>query len=206
MLGDPDFSKIIDEKEEVLWTGAPTALPFLLQGVPFLLIGLAWGAFDYFGFIRHMSGGTGAMAGAAIPFFALHLFPCWGSIGYMAWLCLVVGNVRYAFTNRRLLIRSGVFGIDFKALDYDRIQELDVTVNPVEKILGVGSIRAFSGQTNAKGVPVYDRFIGIEDPYGVYKRIKQVTVDIKTDWNYPNALRPPANQGYSTRYEPPAGS
>ena len=27
-------------------------------------------------------------------------------------------------------------------------------------------------------------------------------VDIKTDWNYPNKLRPEENPGYDTKYEP----
>jgi len=201
MESNPDFSNILDKNEQTLWTGKPSTIPFVFQGVPFLILGLCWGAFDYFGFIRHMSGSH--MDGFMIPFFALHLFPFWGSIGYMIWLVLDKANVRYAFTNRRLLIRSGVVGISFKALDYDRIQELDVTVNPIEKMLQVGSIRAFSGQTTSKGSPIYDRFVGIADPYGVYKQIKQVSIDIKADLNYPNALRPSQNPGYPTSYQPP---
>jgi hypothetical protein len=27
-------------------------------------------------------------------------------------------------------------------------------------------------------------------------------VDVKTDWNYPNALRPEENPGYRTKYNP----
>ena len=48
---------------------------------------------------------------------------------------------------------------------------------------------------------MYDKFIGIDEPYAVFKRIKEVSVDIKTDWNYPNAMRPGVNPGYPTRYQ-----
>ncbi len=88
-------------------------------------------------------------------FFALHLFPFWGSILNMAKLFLVY-------------------------------------VNPVENLLNVGTIRAFSGSLTSKGGRIYDKFIAIPYPYDVFKRIKELTVDIKTDWNY--ALRPEKNQ------------
>ncbi|MDR1494346.1 MAG: hypothetical protein LBT05_16755 [Planctomycetaceae bacterium] len=46
------------------------------------------------------------------------------------------------------------------------------------------------------------RFSGIENPYDVFRRIKEVSVDVKTDWNYPNANRPETNPGYQTKYTP----
>ncbi len=99
-------------------------------------------------------------------------------------------------------MRSGFWGTDFKAIDYDKISDIEVNVNPVENLFGVGTIQAFSGRTTNKGGSIYDKFIAIPEPYEVFKRIKEVSVDIKTDWNYPNALRPEKNQGYKTRYEP----
>ncbi|MDD5262010.1 MAG: PH domain-containing protein [Methylacidiphilales bacterium] len=204
----PEFNAVKDANEQVYWTGRPHLVPFLATGVIFLLFGMAWGCFDIFGFILpmlskpagfHHSGGFPEFA--VIPFFAVHLFPFWGSILNMVRLFLVHGNTCYAYTNKRLMLRSGFWGTDFKAIDYDQISELDVTVNPIENMIGVGTIRAFSGATNSKGVRIYDSFIGIDKPYEIYKQIKEVSVDIKTDWNYPNADRPAANPGYQTRYE-----
>ncbi len=200
-----EFEAVRDANEQIFWTGKPAFIPFLLRGVPFLILGLLWGAMDYFGFIRPMlNGGVKAkgFAGFAIPFFALHLLPLWLGILNMARLLLVYGNTCYAYTNKRLMLRSGFWGIDFKTIDYDKIQELEVDVDPIEKLLGVGTIQAFSGNTTNRGARVYDEFVGIQDPYDVFKHIKEVSVDIKTDWNYPNALRPEQNLGYHTGYTP----
>jgi len=197
------FEAVRDQNEQVYWTSRPTFFPFMLTGVPFLIVGLLWGAMDYFGFIRHLMHGEGKkIVEFAIPFFALHLLPLWLSLLNMARLFLVYGNTCYAYTNKRLMMRSGFWGIDFKTIDYDKIQELEVDVDPVEKMLGVGTIRAFSGNTTSKGTRIYDEFVGIPKPYAVFKNIKQVSVDIKTDWHYPNALRPEDNPSYRTQYTP----
>lgn len=198
----PQFGAVLDQNEKILWVGNPTLVPFLLSGVPLLILGLVWGSFDYFGLIRHMDKMRGEAAGFMIPFFALHLFPLWLGVGNMIRLFLVFWNTCYAFTNKRVMIRSGFFGIGFKSIDFDRIQEMDVTVNPIENILGVGSIKMFSGATGNNGVRSFDFFMGIENPYQVYKQLKTVSVDVKTDWNYPNALRPGENKGYKTEYTP----
>jgi hypothetical protein len=85
----PQFGAVLDQNEKILWVGNPTLIPFLLSGVPFLIIGLIWGSFDYFGFIRHMGHGAGPEMGFMIPFFALHLLPFWLGVGNMVRLCLV---------------------------------------------------------------------------------------------------------------------
>ena len=193
----PQFEAVLDHDEKMLWVGNPTLIPFLISGVPFLILGLIWGAIDL-GFIK----GGSQMGYFMIPFFALHLLPLWLGVGNMLRLCLVFGNTCYAFTNKRILLRTGFWGIDFKSIDFDRIQETDVMVNPAENLLGVGTIKMFNGGMTAKGASTFNYFIGIKNPYGIYKQLKTVTVDVKTDWNYPNALRPTENKGYKTGYTP----
>ncbi len=195
----PQFEAVRDQDESMLWIGKPVFVPFLCSGIPFLVIGLIWGAIDYFGFIRNMPAN---MARFAIPFFALHLLPFWASILNMARLYLVFNNTCYAITNKRLLMRSGFFGIDFKAIDYDKIADIEVNVGPIENLFGVGTIQAFSGSSGDGRRRPCDQFVAIANPYEVFKQIKKVSVDIKTDWNYPNAMRPAENPGYQSKYDP----
>jgi len=190
----PAFEAVKDSDEDIYWSGKPEFVPFILRGVPFLAAGILAELF-YKG--RPIQGAPGFLDAGTLIFLA--------SVLYMVYLFLVYGNTGYAFSNKRLMMRSGFFGIDFKAVDYDKISDIEVNVNPIENLFGVGTIQAFSGRTTEKGARIYDRFISITDPYEVFKQIKEVAVDVKTDWNYPNALRPEENPGYRTKYNPKKG-
>jgi hypothetical protein len=100
-------------------------------------------------------------------------------------------------------MRTGFIGTDFKSIDYDKISDIEVTVNFVERAFNVGTIKFFSGRTETNDgttKKLYDRWEAISTPYEIFKRVKQISVDIKTDFNYPNALRPEINPGYKTKY------
>lgn len=199
----PEFDAVKDNDETIYWTGQPKFVPFLAKGIPFLIIGLLWGAFDLFFLMNMMSIGGGQPF--IWIFMLFHLFPFYGSILNMFRLALVHQNTFYAITSKRLMLRTGFFGIDFKAVDYDKIQNLEVNVGPLEKLFNVGTIRAFTGEyahTKNGTRPLFNEFIAIDEPYEVFKKIKQVSVDIKTDWNYPNKLRPEENPGYNSKYTP----
>lgn len=193
------FRVVKDDDEDFVWIGEPAFLPFICSGIPFLIFGLLWGAFDFFGFIVHMKK---AQMGFMIPFFALHLFPFWGSVLNIFRLVLVHKNTFYAITNKRVMMRSGFWGIDFNAIDFDKISDIQVRVNPLENMFGVGTLRFSAGKVSSKGSPLTEDFIAIANPYDVFKKVKTVSVDVKTDWNYPNKLRPEDNPGYKTKYEP----
>ena len=199
----PEFESVTEPGEKILWQGKPVFLPFVLHAIPMLAFGMFWGAFDL-GLIGAVSRNPAHQASPSflVFFLILHSFPAWGSILYSIYLVLVHGNTLYAYTNRRMLMRGGLFATSFKSIDYDRIQELDVTVGLLDRLFDVGTVRAFSGSLTSKGARIYDRFVSIRDPYGVYRAIKGVEVDVKTDWNYPNALRPAVNPGDTTEYKP----
>jgi len=199
------FRAVKDHDEHFIWIGEPEFLPFVATGIPFLIFGLLWGMFD-FAFLSGLSRAKNAPSlFFIIPFFTLHSFPFWLSFFNMIRLMLVHKNTFYAITNKRLMMRSGFWGIDFNAVDYDKISDIQVTVNPLENMLGVGTIKISAGKISSKGNPLTDDFIGVKNPYEVFKKIKTVMVDVKTDWNYPNKLRPDENPGYNTKYEPDKG-
>lgn len=199
----PEFEAIKDDNETILWSGKPTFIPFVAQGIPFLIIGLVWGAMSSVFYMNMFEGGLHGMQSFILLFMVFHLFPFWGSILNIVRLVLIYPNVHYAITTKRVMVRRGFFGIDFKTIDFDKIKNMEVNVNPLEKLLNVGTIKVFSGETMSSehGTrSLYDVFKAIENPYGVFKELKQISLDIRSDLNYPNQLRPQNNPGYTTKY------
>ncbi|NIQ02030.1 MAG: hypothetical protein GWM98_17830 [Nitrospinaceae bacterium] len=108
------FENVRDADEELIWGGGSEFVPFVISGIPFLIFGIGWGAFDYFGFLQHAD--FKKEGGFLIPFFLIHLTPFWLAIGNQIRLFLVHGNTFYAITNKRVLLRSGFWGTDFGPL------------------------------------------------------------------------------------------
>lgn len=197
----PEFDSVKDDDEVILWTDKPKFIPYAITA-----LGLGIGVFIFVGIyysmtknIRNEDGTTGNFSiwFAAIPI-AVFLFSFLNKI-------FSYSNTSYAFTNRRVMVRTGFIGTDFKIIDYDKISDIQVTVNFIERVFKVGTIKLFSGRTETnEGITskLYDRWEAIANPYEVFKQLKKVSVDIKTDFNYPNALRPETNPGYNTKYNP----
>jgi hypothetical protein len=198
------FEQVRNSDEHVVWAGRPSLIPFLASGIPFLIVGVIWFCIDFFGFIRPMFLHQGAMpssfTGFAVPFFALHLAPFWLSIANIGRLAFVFNNTAYALTDRRLLFRTGFWGIDYDSIDLDQITDVQVNVGPIENALGVGSISINAGRTTSKGAILRQTFVAIPEPYELFKEVKKVSLDIKSDLEYPNKLRPADNPGYKTTY------
>jgi Bacterial PH domain len=170
------FQVIRDKDEKFLWVGMPARGPFLVSGMPFFAFGCLWGSIDYFGFIRHMGGPNGIPLGFAIPFFAIHLIPFWGGVLNMLRLAFVSGNTYYAVTPKRIMIRSGFWGTEFETIDFDQVANLEVSVNPIENALGVGTIRFYAKfpTYSSNGIrSSLGKFVGVANPYEVFKLIKQ---------------------------------
>ena len=204
MVAAQEFQDIRNGNENVLWAGRPAYWPYIANGIPFLCVGLLWFSIDYFGFIRPMLLGQGKVprnfAGFAIPFFMLHLTPFWLSILNMFRLAFVYKNTAFALTDKRLMFRAGFWGISYDSIDLDQITDLQVNIGPIEKMCNVGSVSVNAGRTNSKGNILRQTFTAIQDPYDVYKEVKRVSLDIKSDLEYPNKLRPAENPGYNTAY------
>ncbi len=195
-----EFDSVKDDDEEIIWTGKPKFIPYLATGFAagigaFLFVGI------YYFMTRDAKGEDSSTGEFQIWFAAL-------PIAIFLWeflrKLLSFGNTSYGYTNKRVMMRSGFIGTDFKSIDYDKISDIEVTVNFIERAFNVGTIKFFSGRTETNEghtTKLYDRWEAIENPYLIFKKVKQVSVDIKTDFNYPNALRPDTNPGYKTKYD-----
>lgn len=196
----PEFDSIKDKDEKIIWTGRPKFVPFILSGLwagLFIIVFVA----IWFGIGTQVkpendnTGGWGLWFGLLpVAFFLFNFLKRLFSFS----------NTCYAYSDKRVMMRTGFIGTDFKIIDYDKISDIEVTVNFVERAYNVGTIKFFSGRTQTdegNTTKLYDNWEAIPNPYEVFKEVKQVMVDIKTDYNYPNALRPETNPGYNTKYD-----
>ena len=195
-----NIDDVLNTDEKVLWRGAPNPKSYVLAAmVKMMPIALIWLIFDgtfIFFLATGMSSGDIPLGILAfiIPFFLLHLTPVWIWIGKTIKAAREVKNLEYAITDKRIIIRSGMIGIDFKFINYTEIDSVNVKVGLIDKIFRVGDIYINSSVNS--GV-LWD----VEDPYKIGNALQKVTLDIKSDIHYPNAKRPDSNPGYKTEYK-----
>ncbi|PJJ61175.1 PH domain-containing protein [Hymenobacter chitinivorans] len=198
----PEFESVRGKDEQILWSGKPVFLPFVAGGLLMGFMGLAFGIIWLSVNFNHQSETSGSDSGPGF-FWLFGLLPLAQGIWSVMNRLLSYSNTYYAYSNRRIMMRTGFFGTSFKAIDFDKVSDIEVTVNFIERFYNVGSIQFFSGRTQSDEgnvTKLYDYWHAIRLPYEVFKQVKEVIVDIKTDYNYPNALRPETNPGYSTKY------
>ena len=85
----------------------------------------------------------------------------------------------YVVTNKRLIIRSGFIGVDYKSIELKYVGLVNVRVDFLDKVSGgnTGTITFASpaipmnGQNNANGAFA---FKCVDNPYEVYKKVKEL--------------------------------
>lgn len=188
---------ILDRDESILLRTKPKKGAYVFNAVFTMLpIALLWLVFDGF-FIGMMcwSGIIWQIWFIIIPFFAVHLMPVW------IWIAGIVRanaghkNLEYVFTEKRIILRSGVVGIDYQHIYYSDITSVNLRVGIIDRMFKVGDIYITAKGKNAV---MYD----IPNPYFLLKKIQKIVLDIKTDILFPNDLRPKTNHGYRTKYVP----
>ncbi|MCL2755571.1 MAG: hypothetical protein FWE45_00785 [Firmicutes bacterium] len=93
----------------------------------------------------------------------------------------------YAYTNKRILVRGGIIGTDYKSLDLPSVNATLVHVGFIDKIskkntgtLEFGSPANPIGMTNSNGMKVNPFiFNHIENPYDEHKIVKQYIASVK---------------------------
>ena len=190
---------VLMKDEKVLWRDKPNAKSYVWASVVKMLpIALIWLVFDGV-FIFFISTGMSrgqipiGFLGFIIPFFLLHLAPVWIWAFKIIKAKREVKNLEYAITDKRIIIRSGVVGIDFKFLNYTEIDSINIKVGLIDKIFKVGDIYINASVNSAV---LWD----IDNPYKIGRALQKVTADVKSDIHYPNAMRPDSNPGYKTDY------
>ena len=189
---------ILGDGEEVLVSLKPNRKVYILEsifkGLPIVLL---WGGIDAFALYMIISTGAFVESGMIwfiVLFFALHLIPVWMYIARIVKVVAGYKNISYTFTDKRVIVRSGIIGIDFKYQYYSDIASVNVKVGIFDRLFKVGDVHI---QGNTQHIVVED----INAPYIYADKIQKIVRDLKADMQFPNDLRPEENHGYNTRYK-----
>ena len=189
---------ILNKDEEVLLRLRPERKVYIaeafLKGLP---IALLWGGIDALIIYMIVSNGAlseiGFAVGFIFGFFIIHLIPVWLYLGQVIKRVWGYKNLSYTFTDKRIIIRSGLIGIDFRFIYYSDIASVDVKVGLLDRMFKVGDLYI---KSSTQSLVLDD----IKSPYQYGDKIQDLVRDLKADINYPNNLRPETNDGYKTRY------
>jgi len=159
-----DLRQMLEPGERILWYGKPARVPYTVRHLailPFVLFMMILPAPFILASdaLKHLP---------VIAFFALW-YGSLGLIGFgpVIYALLAWKNVYYVVTNRRVIERRGVVGIDYSALDLDLIQHVDVDVGFWDKKYGTGTITV-----SAVGLkPIV--LLSVERPREVYAIIRR---------------------------------
>lgn len=196
------INNILVEGENLIWSGKPKKSAFILnKSLMMFPIAVIWFLFDFTFIVSVFRSGT--QSWFLLPFFALHLMPVW------IWLSNVLTankrwkNTRYMVTNKRIIISSGFIGAEYQTIYYKDIKNVNLRIGLIDKLLKVGDIYFVTNDmvySNKNMVNFTAAFLDVENVYEIYPKIQRVVLDIQTDIEYPNNLRPNENDGYKTKY------
>ncbi len=193
------IEEIVSSDEEILWKGRPKKAAFIFsESMSMFPVALIWLLFD--GTALGLMFGTGAIseiptiaAVGIVVFFLIHMMPVWIWIFQLVTAAARWKNIEYAFTSTRIIIKGGII-TDVNSVFYSDINNVNLRVGFFDRLFKVGDIYI---STSSSGTVVLN---DITNPYFITKKLQKVVLDIKTDMNYPNALRPDDNPGYKTKY------
>ena len=170
-MGKELFAQVLDENEQILKTYQPnklrawftiiiSALFIMILFLPILISSI----------LSQEAGMLGMIVGG-ISFLVVYALIV--SIMIKLWLNKTI----FAVTNKRILIRTGYIGVDYKSLDYTMLGAITVNVSWIDKLLrkNTGSISfgSMASPMVSNSVSKFN-FAYIKNPYETYKEVKAI--------------------------------
>jgi len=181
----PNISTILESQENIIWQGVISRKVINVYLLLFLIIIFVVSVFIFtqntiiINYNEQPKEVSGFLIGTIFAVLSL------GALIYWYLSSLVK---EYTITTKRVVVKSGLIGTDFKSIEFDQIRNAEVNVSIVGKIFSVGTIKIDTGKTatfstgnigNDKGgnlniqtKTMYDELINIDNPYDVYKHIR----------------------------------
>lgn len=201
---DIESTNPLIDNETLIWSSKPKKTAYVINQVLMMMpIALLWLAFDSFLIITMIKiGEISKMLLFIIPFFALHLMPVWIWLGNVLSANKKWKNTKYYVTDKRIIIQNGFIAENYQTIYYNDIKNISLHIGIIDKLVNVGDIYFDFGYYlgNNREVSVKIGFLDIENPTEIYTKLQKIIMDIQTDIEYPNALRPNENPGYNTKY------
>lgn len=175
-----NFNDVLDHGEEIIEEFKPNIFKFLFAAIfTYCVIGLTVAGIATAAILLQPHEGTIDVVYAIIPTIIFFVGFVFSSFMFSVWY----KKVWYCYTNRRIIIRCGVFGVYYRCLDLKTIGAIDVSENVFDKMIGkhTGTIRF--GSLSSPMVPnsgVY-AFTHITEPYETYRRLKDVMDKVKAE-------------------------
>ena len=167
-----NLEKILEPGERIIWEGKPKKNAYCINSIaaltPFALI---WLLIDSCFIIVTISGGVDIiLAIVLIAFFSIHLMPVWVWFGQMLTANKKWKNVKYALTDRRILIQDKTMAL--VGINYKDIIKVDFYNFGLDKFFGVGDVHIEFTEKYS-----YDdgnaQILDIVDAYEVYSEINR---------------------------------
>ena len=190
------------EGETLIWSSKPKKSAFIINKVLTMMpIAILWLSIDLCFLVPILKSGTAPFI--IIPFFAFHLFPVWTWLGNVITANKRWQNTYYYVTDKRIILQTGFINMNYQTIYYKDLKNVNLRIGLIDKLLGVGDIYFDLGSytINNRTKFVSYAFLDIENPQEIYPRLQKIVLDIQTDIEYPNALRPNENPGYNTKYK-----
>ena len=181
-----DVNSLLSTDEEVLYEFKPNSKRYLFIGQLLgILLGIAFGSIFFVIGLLGLIGVIIADDGSRFGFIIMMI------VGLVPVLSPIIRfftsfkrykNTMYIVTNNRLIIRSGFIGVDYKEMSLHSVSSMDVRVDFFDKLVhpNTGTIsfanaaNPMYGPQNGRANVSNFRFDYIENPYEVYKKIKEV--------------------------------
>ena len=184
------IEQILEPKEKVIWQGVINRRVLIFNLIiGLLIIALISGFLFSKDMISYTSGDNPKeIKGSTLGIIVLAAGLFFTFLNYLSNMVK-----KYAITKKRVIIKSGIIGTDFKSIYYNEIKSALVVVGLIGKMFGVGTIKIDLGETqissnvthDAKGNShtstssnkVYEELRYIENPYEIYKYLQSSTND-----------------------------
>ncbi len=167
-----DIREALEPDESVVWSDKPLKAPFVLKGIVFALIGIPWFVLPL---IIIMQASPKILLNPAVLLFMAF----WYGVSVLVFFgtplysLLVWKNIHYVLTDRRLIVRKGLVGIDYDTLNLDLVQQVNLNVGFWDKKYGTGTL--IIQATGVRPVTLY----AVREPRKVYEIINRIVREIK---------------------------